>query len=180
MNISLTIAHLSLVVGVVACSRPASLPQPPQAATQSNSNVSQVSKQSTQNFLSTFDTPKRSKYPEPFLEPDCAESKPEGYLHDAKQAVREVRTTGWPQLKACVEHADNIYGEMRTHFRLDPDGVPRCVESLGSSMFNQDVVRCVLAAYRTFRFPAPQHGSVRITDGIRFEHVEEEAIAEQK
>lgn len=113
-----------------------------------------------------------SKYPEPFMEPDCAVPQAEGYLPDAKKAVADVRKAHWKQLEACAEAAppgENVHGEIRTQFRLDPDGVPRCVEAPGSSVSQIDVVRCVISVYRTFRFPKPKNGSVRVTDGIQLD-----------
>lgn len=113
-----------------------------------------------------------SKYPEPFMEPDCAVPQAEGYLPDAKKVVAEVRKAHWKQLEACAEAApagENVHGEIRTQFRLDPDGVPRCVEAPGSSVSQVDVVRCVISVYRTFRFPKPKNGSVRVTDGIQLD-----------
>ncbi len=114
-----------------------------------------------------------SKYPEPFLEPDCSSVATDGYLPDAKKVMAGVRQAHWDKLKACADAAppgENLSGEIRTTFRLDPDGVPRCVEAPGSSMSNQDVVNCVVAVYRTFRFSTkPKNGSVRITDGIRLD-----------
>lgn len=120
-----------------------------------------------------------SKYPEPFLEPDCATVPADGYLPDAKKVVSAVRKAHWDQLLACAEAAppgEDVSGEVRTSFRLDPDGVPRCVEAPGSSMAHKDVVNCVVAVYRTFRFPPPKNGSVRVTDGIHLDvaHEDEE------
>ncbi len=112
------------------------------------------------------------KYPAPFMEPDCAVPQAEGYLPNAKQVVAEVRKAHWKQLEACAEAAppgENVHGEVRTQFRLDPDGVPRCVEAPGASITQVDVVRCVISVYRTFRFPPPKNGSVRVTDGIQLD-----------
>ncbi len=112
------------------------------------------------------------KYPAPFMEPDCAVPQAEGYLPNAKQVVADVRKAHWKQLEACAEAAppgENVHGEVRTQFRLDPDGVPRCVEAPGASISQVDVVRCVISVYRTFRFPPPKNGSVRVTDGIQLD-----------
>ena len=114
------------------------------------------------------------------MEPDCATPQPEGYLPGAKKAVGEVRKANWSKLEQCAEAAppgENVSGEIRTQFRLDPDGVPRCVEAPGApGGAMEDVVRCVIATYRTFRFPKPKNGSVRVTDGIHLHvsHDEEE------
>ncbi len=112
------------------------------------------------------------KYPEPFMEPDCAVPQAEGHFANAKQVIADVRKAHWKQLEACAEAAapgENVHSEVRTHFRLDPDGVPRCVEVPASSA-PVDVVRWVISVYRTFRFsPGPKNGSVRVTDGIRLE-----------
>lgn len=118
-----------------------------------------------------------SKYPEPFLEPDCATVGADGYLPNAKKIVADVRQKHWDELKACANAApegEPLSGEVRTTFRLDPDGVPRCVEAPGSSMANKDVVNCVVQVYRSFRFPPPKNGSVRITDGIRLDVSQED------
>ena len=116
---------------------------------------------------------KESKYPPPFMEPDCASPAAEGYLADAKKIVAEVRRTHWDQLKACADAApdgEKVSGEIRTSFRLDPDGVPRCVEAPGSSMANQEVINCVIGVYRKFRFAkGPKNGSIRVTDGIKLD-----------
>lgn len=113
-----------------------------------------------------------SKYPEPYMEPDCAVPQAEGHLGNAKQAVADLRKAHWKQFEACAEAAptgQNVNGEIRTQFRLDPDGVPRCVEAPGSSA-PLDVVRCVLLVYRSFRFsPGPKNGSIRVTDGIHLD-----------
>jgi hypothetical protein len=118
------------------------------------------------------------KYPEPFLEPDCANPQPEGHLPDAKQVVAEERKKHWEQLEACAEAAppgENVSGEIRTSFRLDPDGVPRCVEVPTSPPPGmEDVVRCVVSVYRSFRFPKPKGGSVQVTDGIHLHVAHEE------
>lgn len=116
------------------------------------------------------------KYPEPYLEPECANPQPEGYLPDAKKAVAEVRKKHWDDLEKCAEEApqgENVSGEIRTTFRLDPDGVPRCVEAPGAPPSMHGVVNCVVAMYRNFRFPKPKNGSVRISDGIHL-HVSHE------
>ncbi len=115
-----------------------------------------------------------TKYPDPFLEPDCANPQPEGHLPDAKKAIAEVRKKHWQDLEKCAEEAppgENVSGEIRTTFRLDPDGVPRCVEAPGAPPSMHGVVNCVVAMYRNFRFPKPKGGSVRVTDGIHL-HVE--------
>ena len=59
-------------------------------------------------------------------------------------------------------------------FRLDADGVPRCVEPTGGTEVDEDVVRCVLATYRTFAYPKPRGGSKWITDSLRFETSEDD------
>ena len=125
--------------------------------------------------------PKKTfKYPAPWMEPECSTPQPEGYLPEAKKAVAEVRKKNWSKLEACAEAAPpgvNVSGEIRTMFRLDSDGVPRCVEAPGAPDGDmEDVVRCVLSVYRTFTFPKPKGGSIRVTDGIHLHvsHEEEE------
>lgn len=140
---------------------------------ESSSSVSE-NKVATSGGEPKKDAPKKasSKYPEPFMEPECAEPQPEGYLPDAKKVVAEVRKKHWSELEACAEAApegESVSGEIRTMFRLDPDGVPRCVEAPGAPSNMQEVVRCVLSVYRTFRFPKPKNGSVRVTDGIHLQ-----------
>ncbi|MGZ5970395.1 MAG: hypothetical protein ACXWP4_22145, partial [Polyangiales bacterium] len=117
-----------------------------------------------------------SKYPEPFLEPDCSTVPTDGYLPNAKVVIADVRKKHWDRLKACADAAgdEKVSGEIRTTFRLDPDGVPRCVEAPGAAVTNKDVVNCVVSVYRSFRFPAPKNGSVRVTDGIKFDTTEED------
>jgi len=122
----------------------------------------------------TTDKPKTSKYPEPFLEPDCGSVGTDGYLPNAKEVVAKVHQDGWEKLKRCVADVDDVHGEVLVSFRLDPDGVPRCVEAPGSSMTNDDVINCVIAVYRTFHYPSPQNGSVHVTDGIAFDVSESE------
>ena len=118
----------------------------------------------------TVEAKKASKYPAPFLEPDCGEPKGDGRLPNAKQIVGDVRRANWTKLLACASDAgEDVHGEVSTSFRLDADGVPRCVEAPGSSLANQDVLWCVLSVYRTFRFTPPNGGSLRVTDTIRFE-----------
>ena len=115
-----------------------------------------------------------TKYPDPFLEPDCANPQPEGHLADAKKHVAAVRKKHWAELEKCADEAppgENVSAEIRTTFRLDPDGVPRCVEAPGSPPSMHGVVNCVVAVYRNFRFPGPKGGSIRVTDGIHL-HVE--------
>jgi hypothetical protein len=112
---------------------------------------------------------KTSKYPEPFLEPDCSSVGTDGYLANAKAVVAKVHQDGWDKLKRCVADVEDVHGEVLVSFRLDPDGVPRCVEAPGSSMNNDDVINCVIAVYRTFHYPSPQNGSVHVTDGIEFD-----------
>lgn len=119
------------------------------------------------------DKPKvASKYPDPFMEPNCAEPQPEGYLVDAKKAVAEVRKKNWAQLEACANASPEgqaVSGEIRTSFRLDSDGVPRCVEVPITPNGMEEVVRCVISVYRSFRFPKPKNGSVHVTDGIHLQ-----------
>lgn len=112
---------------------------------------------------------KESKYPDPWLEPDCGTVGTDGYLPDAKNVVVQVHKAGWDKLKQCVDDVNDVHGEVRVQFRLDPDGTPRCVEAPGSSMDNEEVVKCVIAVYRTFHYPSPKNGSVRVTDGIEFD-----------
>lgn len=113
--------------------------------------------------------PKKSKYPEPFFEPDCGSVGTDGYLPNAKQVVAKVHQDGWDKLKRCVDDVSDVHGEVLVSFRLDPDGVPRCVEAPGSSMADDDVINCVIAVYRTFHYPPPKNGSVHVTDGIEFD-----------
>lgn len=116
----------------------------------------------------------KARYPEPFLEPDCGSVGTDGFLPNAKAVVAKVHQDGWAKLKQCVANADDVHGEVRVSFRLDPDGVPRCVEAPGSSLADDEIVHCVIAVYRTFHYPSPQNGSVRVTDGIAFDVSEEE------
>lgn len=124
------------------------------------------------------ETPKVTyKYPEPFLEPECATPQPEGYLPDAKKAIAEVRKKHWDDLEKCADEAppgENVSGEIRTTFRLDPDGVPRCVEAPGAPPSMHGVANCVVAMYRNMRFPKPKGGSVRVSDGIHLNVAHEE------
>ena len=115
---------------------------------------------------------KTSKYAEPFLEPDCGSVGTDGYLPNAKAVVAKVHQDGWDKLKRCVADVEEVHGEVLVSFRLDPDGVPRCVEAPGSSMTNEDVINCVVGVYRTFHYPSPQNGSVHVTDGIEFDVTE--------
>lgn len=117
---------------------------------------------------------KKGQYPEPFLEPDCSSVATDGYLPDAKNAVIKVHRDSWDKLKHCADGQSDIHGEVRVSFRLDPDGVPRCVEAPGSSLANEDVVNCVISVYRTFHYPSPKNGSVRVTDGIGFDETEDD------
>ena len=87
-----------------------------------------------------------------------------------------VRRAHFKELQLCADAAPEgvaVHGEVRTSFRLDTDGIPRCVEAPGAAV-HEEVVRCVLSVYRTFRFPAPKNGSVRITDGIELTRTEED------
>jgi hypothetical protein len=114
---------------------------------------------------------KPSKYPDPFLEPVCAEPQQEGHLANAKQVTMEVRRKNWDRLAKCADEAtaeENLDGEIRIRFRLDSDGVPRCVENAGSTLSNEEVIRCVIATYRTFQYPSPT-GTVYITESFRLE-----------
>lgn len=129
------------------------------------------SETTTKTESKTAEAPKKTfKYPEPWMEPDCATPQAEGYLPEAKKSIAEVRKKHWSELEKCAEAAppgENVSGEIRTSFRLDPDGVPRCVEAPGApGGAMEDVVRCVVATYRNFRFAKPKGGSVRVTDGI--------------
>lgn len=160
----------ALVGSAVACGSP----PPPKNGAQGDEASAPTSSTGTPTAKADVKAkPKvESKYPEPFMEPDCAVPQAEGYLPDAKKVVAEVRKAHWKQLEACAEAApagENVHGEIRTQFRLDPDGVPRCVEAPGSSVSQVDVVRCVISVYRTFRFPKPKNGSVRVTDGIQLD-----------
>jgi hypothetical protein len=117
-----------------------------------------------------------SRYPAPFLEPDCASGAGDGYLPNAKEAIATVRRAHFKELQACADAAPDgvaVHGEIRTRFRLDPDGVPRCVEA-PSTALHEEVVRCVLSVYRTFRFPVPKNGSVLVTDGIELTRTEDD------
>lgn len=164
---------LPLLLVLAACggpSKPVEAPDPSKAQAESDAPAVDPTKP---------DAPPKSvsKYPEPFLEPDCATVPADGYLPDAKKVVSEVRKAHWSQLLACAEAAppgEDVSGEVRTSFRLDPDGVPRCVEAPGSSMAHKDVVNCVVSVYRSFRFPPPKNGSVRVTDGIHLDVAHED------
>lgn len=122
--------------------------------------------------------PKReSRYPSPFMEPSCAESQPEGAFEGGKQAVQEVKQKNWARLQRCIEDLPEdatIHGQINVKFRLDSDGVPRCVEPTGGTEVDEEVVRCVLATYRTFAYPKPRGGSKWITDSLRFETSQED------
>jgi len=162
---------LPLVVLVSACGG-SSKPAETSGSTDEKKTSSSSEKSATKEG---GPTPKKveSKYPTPFMEPDCGSVGTDGYLPDAKKVMSEVRQAHWDKLKACADAApagENVSGEIRTTFRLDPDGVPRCVEAPGSSMANDEIIRCVISVYRTFRFKkTPKNGSVRITDGIHLD-----------
>jgi hypothetical protein len=152
-----------LVLLLVACGGSSKPAAPPTTETATSTETTTTTTVETTKPKTTF------KYPAPFLEPDCATPQAEGYLPNAKAAVAEVRKKNWSRLEACAEAApegQDLSGEIRTSFRLDQDGVPRCVEAPGAPSTMEDVVRCVISVYRTFRFPAPKNGSVRVTDGI--------------
>lgn len=159
-----------LLLGCGGGGKPAEGPKP----TESEANPDTVAKKADK----PAEAPKKTyKYPAPYMEPECANPQPEGYLPDAKKAIAEVRKANWAKLEQCAEAAPpgvNVSGEIRTMFRLDQDGVPRCVEAPGAPDGDmEDVVRCVISVYRTFRFPKPKNGSVRVTDGIQL-HVSHE------
>lgn len=122
--------------------------------------------------------PKReSRYPSPFMEPSCADPQPEGIFDGGKAAVQEIKQKNWERLRRCIQDLPEdaeIHGQINVKFRLDPDGVPRCVEPTGGTSVDEEVVRCVLATYRTFAYPKPRGGSKWITDSLRFETSEEE------
>jgi outer membrane biosynthesis protein TonB len=122
--------------------------------------------------------PKReSRYPAPFQEPSCAEPQPEGIFEGGKAAVQEVKQKNWERLQRCIQDLPEdaeIRGQINVKFRLDPDGVPRCVEATGGTAVDEEVVRCVLATYRTFAYPKPRSGSKWITDSLRFETTEDD------
>ena len=158
-----------LALGCGGGGKPAEGPKP-ESTTEKSDTVSKTDKPA--------EAPKKTfKYPAPYMEPECATPQAEGYLPEAKKAIAEVRKANWSKLEACAEAAPpgvNVSGEIRTMFRLDSDGVPRCVEAPGAPDGDmEDVVRCVISVYRTFRFPKPKGGSVRVTDGIHL-HVEHE------
>lgn len=117
--------------------------------------------------------PKReSRYPSPFMEASCADPQPEGVFDGGKQAVQEVKQKNWERLQRCIQDLPedtDIRGQINVKFRLDSDGVPRCVEPTGGTEVDEEVVRCVLATYRTFAYPKPRGGSKWITDSLRFE-----------
>jgi len=165
-----------VAVLLVACGGGSKSAEGPKTASKEEKSDTPVKSEKTAEAA-----PKKTfKYPEPWLEPECATPQPEGYLPAAKKAVAEVRKKHWSDLEKCAEAApagENVSGEIRTSFRLDPDGVPRCVEAPGApGGAMEDVVRCVVSVYRTFRFPKPKNGSIRVTDGIHLHvsHDEEE------
>lgn len=141
----------------------------PKAPTSASNNKGSSGGDDSSNDGASTDKPHKSKYPEPFLEPDCSSVATDGYLPNAKAVVTKVHQDGWDRLKHCVDDKEDVHGEVRVSFRLDPDGVPRCVEAPGSSVVDDDIVNCVIAVYRSFHYPSPQNGSVRITDGIAFD-----------
>jgi outer membrane biosynthesis protein TonB len=122
--------------------------------------------------------PKReSRYPSPFMEASCADPQPEGVFDGGKQAVQEVKQKNWDRLQRCIQDLPedtDIRGQINVKFRLDSDGVPRCVEPTGGTEVDEEVVRCVLATYRTFAYPKPRGGSKWITDSLRFETTQED------
>jgi hypothetical protein len=122
--------------------------------------------------------PKReSRFPAPFMEPSCADPQPEGVFDGGKKAVQEVKQKNWDRLQRCIQDLPedtDIRGQINVKFRLDSDGVPRCVEPTGGTEVDEDVVRCVLATYRTFAYPKPRGGSKWITDSLRFETSEDD------
>ena len=168
---TLLLASTVALVSLVACGGGKGGPDPKSVA---NEGGSSTSKTSGDESSAGTEKKKESKYPDPWLEPDCGTVGSDGYLPDAKNVVVQVHKAGWDRLKQCVDDVNDVHGEVRIQFRLDPDGIPRCVEAPGSSMDNEEVIKCVIAVYRTFHYPSPKNGSVRVTDGIAFDVSEDD------
>ena len=168
----------SLLVATLTCA--ACGGSPPAATPDSRARASSEGATTASKSSSAGDdaaTPKKkksSKYPAQFYEPDCNSVATDGYLPDAQKVLAEVRKKNWDRLKSCVDGLDDVHGDVNTSFRLDPDGTAHCVDAPGSSMDNEDVVLCVIAMYRTFHYPSPKGGSVRVSDGLRFDVSEDD------
>ena len=76
----------------------------------------------------------------------------------------------WQETDAMMARGEFDFIYTNHNFQPQYDGIGyRVIARWGG-----DAIRCVIAVYRTFRFPSPKNGSVRVTDGLRFEVSDED------
>jgi hypothetical protein len=88
-------------------------------------------------------------------------------------AVQRVVRANMVQTKACYERAlakaPNLSGRVNTRFVIEPSGdVSSATSTDDTTMPNADVVRCVVAVFKSMKFPQPEGGSVTIVYPLIF------------
>ena len=86
--------------------------------------------------------------------------------------IRRVLRRYNAQFKFCYESAlmknPNLKGAVRVKFVIDRNGDVSSAVDAGSDIGDASVVSCVVARFRTMKFPAPESGIVTVTYPIQF------------
>lgn len=89
----------------------------------------------------------------------------EGRLDRA--AIQRVLSSHMAEVQACYERAlqrdPTLGGRIVIDFEIGPEGAVTDARQRASTMSTPQVAQCVLSLVRTWRFPAPASGPVRVT-----------------
>ena len=86
--------------------------------------------------------------------------------------IKKVIRAGFPDFRKCYEAGLKknlkLAGTVKVRFIIRTDGTTDTVTDVGSTIGDAAVVSCVLAKYRSLKFPTPEGGAVLVTYPIDF------------
>jgi hypothetical protein len=92
-----------------------------------------------------------------------------GYL--APEKIQSVVRAGFDEVRKCyaqgLRASTNLMGRVAIKFVIDTDGSVTSAADEGSELPDPKVIQCVVDAFKTLRFPKPEHGTVVVVYPIR-------------
>lgn len=97
-------------------------------------------------------------------DPNCAQGK--------MAQVRSVVRANYPRFDACFRRGlrkdSSLQGKVVVQFAIGPDGVVHQASDQGSELSDNEVVGCVVEAFRGICFPKPEMGIQTVTYPLNF------------
>ena len=96
--------------------------------------------------------------------------------HLSALPIRGVIHRNLPEVRGCYERAlmarPVLHGTLAVHFTIDHAGAVTQAEVSRDELGRPDLAACILAAVRTWTFPAAPHGTISVTYPFRCEPAE--------